>query len=149
MNKELLLSLGEKVNIAVSILNKENKVSRDYGIGFLLNHAEVNLLYIISTYPNENTSKLALRLGVTKGAIAQITKKLLEKELLTSFNIPKNKKEMYFELTKLGKKAISGHIQHHKQLNKGLQKYTDTLSEKEITTILTFFEELIKSYTVK
>jgi len=144
MNRELALSIAEKINKAMTLLNNEKKIARDYGIGFLLNHAEVHLLDIINDRPDENTSQLALRNGITKGAVAQITKKLMEKELITAFQIPENKKEVYFKLTKLGKKAVAGHTQHHDKLSAGLRKYFETLNDKDMQTILTFLDILIE-----
>jgi DNA-binding MarR family transcriptional regulator len=143
MDKELALVIGEKINKAVSILNSEKKVARDYGIGFPLNHAEVHLLDIINGHPDENPSQLAVRIGITKGAIAQTTAKLLEKDLITSFHPPENNKEVYFELTKLGKKAVSGHWKHHERLNTGLMNYFETLSGKDIKTIFSFLDTII------
>jgi DNA-binding MarR family transcriptional regulator len=144
MNRELALAIGEKINKAVTVLGREKKVARDYGIGFLLNHAEVHLLDTISQHQGENTSQLALRNGITKGAIAQITKKLLEKGLITAFQAPENRKEVYFELTKLGQKAVSGHDRHHRRLNAGLSKYFETLSNKDMQTISTFLDKIIE-----
>ncbi|GHT99208.1 hypothetical protein FACS1894142_6540 [Spirochaetia bacterium] len=144
MDKELALAIGEKINKAASILNSEKKVARDYGIGFPLNHAEVQLLDIINGHPDENTSQLAVRIGITKGAIAQITKKLLEKDLIARFHTPENNKEVYFELTRLGKKAVSGHWKHHERLNAGLMRYFETLSGKDIKTIFSFLDTVIK-----
>ena len=143
MNRELALSVAEKINKAVAVLSKEQKIARDYGTGFLLNHAEVHLLDTIKTHPGENTSALAVRNGITKGAIAQITKKLLEKDLITAFQTPENRKEVYFELTAPGKKAVSGHERHHKRLNAGLSKYFDTLNDKDMRTISAFLDMLI------
>jgi DNA-binding MarR family transcriptional regulator len=144
MNRELALAIAEKINKAVTVLDKEKKVARDYGVGFLLNHAEVHLLDTINQHQGENTSQLALRNGITKGAVAQITKKLLEKELITAFQVPENKKEVYFELTKLGKKAVSGHDRHHRRLNSGLTKYFETLSDKDMRTISAFLDKIIE-----
>jgi DNA-binding MarR family transcriptional regulator len=93
MNDELKLTVAEKLNKAVSILDRKKQVEQDYGISFPLNHAKIYLLYTIHRYPDENISQLALRLGITKGAIAQITKKLLEKGLMTSFHTSENKKD--------------------------------------------------------
>jgi DNA-binding MarR family transcriptional regulator len=143
MNSELTLTIEEKINKAVTILSNEKKIVRDYGIGFPLHHAEVHLLDTIRTHPGENTSALAMRNGITKGAIAQITKKLLEKKLITAFQMPENRKEVYFALTTLGKKAVSGHDRHHKRLNAGLSKYFDSLSDEDIQTITTFLDVLI------
>jgi DNA-binding MarR family transcriptional regulator len=143
MNRELALAIAEKTNKAVTVLGNEKKVPRDYGIGFLLNHAEVHLLDTINQHQGENTSQLALRNGITKGAIAQITKKLLEKGLIRSYQTPENKKEVYFELTNLGKKAVAGHDRHHKRLNSELTKYFETLGDKDMRTILTFLDKII------
>jgi DNA-binding MarR family transcriptional regulator len=144
MNKELALAIGEKINKAVTVLSKEKKVARDYGIGFPMNHAEVHLLDTINQHQGENTSQLAQRNGITKGAVAQITKKLLEKGLITAFQTPENRKEVYFELTKLGKKVVSGHDRHHRRLNAGLSKYFETLSYKDMQTISTFLDKVIE-----
>jgi DNA-binding MarR family transcriptional regulator len=144
MNTELALAIGEKLNKAVTVLDREKKVARDYGIGFFLNHAEVHLLDTINRHKSENTSRLAQRNGITKGAVAQITKKLLEKGLVTAFQTPENRKEVYFELTKLGKKAVSGHDRHHRRLNAGLAKYFETLSNKDMRTISGFLDKVIE-----
>jgi DNA-binding MarR family transcriptional regulator len=144
MNRELALAIAEKINKAVTILSNEKKIARDYGTGFPLNHAEVHLLDTINEHPGGNTSQLAVRNGITKGAIAQITKKLLEKDLITAFQTPENRKEVYFELTVIGKKAVSGHERHHKRLNSGLSKYFDTLNDKDMQTISAFLDMLIE-----
>jgi DNA-binding MarR family transcriptional regulator len=144
MNKEMAIDIGEKINKAVTVLGREQKVARDYGAGFPINHAEVHLLDTINKHPGENTSRLARRNGITKGAVAQITKKLLEKSLVTSFQMPGNRKEVYFELTKLGKKVVSGHDRHHKRLNAELSKYFDGLSDRDMKTIATFLDKIIE-----
>jgi DNA-binding MarR family transcriptional regulator len=144
MNKELTLAIGEKINKAVTVLSREKKVARDYGIGFPLNHAEVHLLDTINQHQDENTSQLAQRNGITKGAVAQITKKLLEKGLITTFQVPENRKEVYFELTKLGQKVVSGHDRHHRRMNAGLSKYFETLSDKDMQIISTFLDKIIE-----
>jgi DNA-binding MarR family transcriptional regulator len=147
MDKNLALAIAEKTNKAVSILNSEKKVPRDYGTGFPLNHADVHLLDTINGHLDENTSQLAARMGITKGAVAQITKRLAEKSLITTYHTPENKKEVYFELTKLGKKAVLGHRRHHERLNAGLQRYFESLSDKDMRTILTFLDVLIAGNT--
>ncbi|MDR2808540.1 MAG: MarR family transcriptional regulator [Spirochaetaceae bacterium] len=148
MNKDLPLAIGEKIKKVVSILYNEQKVARRYGIEFPLNHAEIHLLCIIGEHPEENTSQLAVRLNITKGAIAQNTKKLVGKGLMTSFHPPENKKKVYFELTKLGEKAVSGYYRHHKRLNDRLSEYWKTVSDKEMETIAAFLDALIDSSTL-
>jgi len=143
------LAIGEKLNKVIGLINSDIKTVRDYGTGFSLPHSEVFLLWIISEYPNDNTSRLALRLGITKGAIAQVTKKLYEKGLITSFHTPENRKETFFKPTKLGKKAVSGHIRYHEQQSAQILEFINSLSGKEIKTINAFFDVLINSYSPK
>jgi DNA-binding MarR family transcriptional regulator len=144
MNRKLALAIGEKINKAVTALSREKKIARDYGAGFPINHAEVHLLDSIKQHKGENTSLLALRNGITKGAVAQITKKLLEKGLITAFQTPENRKEVYFALTQTGEKVVAGHNRHHRRLNTGLSKYFETLSDKDMQTILTFLDKVIE-----
>ena len=80
MHRQLALILAEKINKAITVLNAEKKTPRDYGIGFSLYHSEIRLLDTIAVHAGENSSALAARLGITKGAITQVVKKLTEKK---------------------------------------------------------------------
>ena len=149
MINEAYLAIGEKINKAVGLISRDLKIARDYGTGFSLPHSEILLLHIISENPSDNSSCLAMRLGITKGAIAQVTKKLQEKGLMTSFHTPENKKEMFFELTKLGKKAVSGHIRYHEQKSNQILESFNSLNNKDMKIINSFLDELINSYSFK
>jgi DNA-binding MarR family transcriptional regulator len=125
-------NLVEKIYKITNIVNQEMKVARDYGVGFPLYHSEVQMLDVIDNHEGANASELAKTLGVTCGAIGQVTKKLMNKGLIESYQLSDNKKEVYFRLTDLGRKASIGHQKHHEKLNAGVYDYICKLEESEL-----------------
>jgi DNA-binding MarR family transcriptional regulator len=136
--------LAEKLYKTVNVLNREMKTARDYGIGFKLCHSEVTLLDIIKAHQNATASDLSRILGVTTGAVWQVSKKLQDKGLIESYQIEDNKKEVYFRLTELGKKAGRGHRKHHEGINAGLFDYFSRLTERDLKKIHEFLDSVIK-----
>lgn len=144
MDKKSALALAEKFNKTMNMRNVEMKAARDYGIGFPLYHSEVHLLDAINLHDGENERELAARLGVTKGAVGQVAKKLVSKGLAESYQLPDNKKEIYFRLTDLGRKAVTGHQRHHERINTSLFAYIDSLEEKDVQTIMEFLDVMMQ-----
>jgi DNA-binding MarR family transcriptional regulator len=144
VKRESALALSEKFNKTMNSRSEEMKAARDYGIGFPLYHSEVHLLDVVNLHGNENERELAERLGVTKGAVAQVAKKLLDKKLIESYQKPGNRKEIYFRLTDTGQKAAEGHAQHHARMNVGLFAYIDGLDEKDVAVIMKFLDVMQK-----
>lgn len=63
-----------------------------YEVEFPLHHAEVHLLEAISALEGANVGELARYLGMTSGAISQVTRKLLDKGLIEAYRKPGNRK---------------------------------------------------------
>jgi DNA-binding MarR family transcriptional regulator len=144
MDRQSALGLAEKFNKTMRAHSDEMRTARDYGVGFALYHSEVHLLDIIDLHEGENGKELANRLGITKGAVAQTAKKLIEKGLIENFQRPDNKKEVCFRLTESGKKAVRGHKRHHEQMNTGLFEYIEMLGEKDVEIIMRFLDVMEK-----
>lgn len=125
-------NLVEKFYKMTSVVSQEMKTARDYGVGFLLYHSEVQLLDIIDNHEGANASELAKLVGITSGAIGQVSKKLLNKRLIETYRLPNNKKEVYFKLTDLGRKASEGHRKHHETINLGIYEYLSRLDKNDL-----------------
>lgn len=67
--------------------------------------SEVHCIESIGKSVDPNVTKLAESLYMTRGAISKITKKLIKKDVIESYQKPENKKEIYFKLTEQGKKC--------------------------------------------
>jgi DNA-binding MarR family transcriptional regulator len=144
MNLDNYIELMEKLYKTINVLNQEIKTARDYGIGVNLYHSEVGLLEIIKMHKNATASDLSRILGVTTGAVWQVSKKLQKKGLIESYQIEDNKKEVYFCLTALGEKVSKGHEKHHETINAGIFEYLSRLEERDVKKIGEFLDTIIK-----
>lgn len=75
--------------------------------------AEMHCMHWIGLTGQPNVTKIAERMRMTRGAISKIVKKLIGKELVESYQILKNKKEIYFRLTDNGRRLFDEHLQCH------------------------------------
>ena len=143
-NKELVIDKIEKI---MSIIVPEIDTPWDYGMGFPLFYAEIQLLMIIKSNEGANAGALAHTMKVTAGAVSQIAGKLLKKELIESYRLPDNRKEVFFRLTKSGGKVFSAHQKHINKAGDAFMKFTDGLSRKDTQIICDFLDAWIQGVT--
>jgi DNA-binding MarR family transcriptional regulator len=106
----------------------------------------VHLLETIDKHEGANANELSKILGLTNGAISQVAKKLLDKALIESYQLPNNKKEVYFRLTDSGLKVLEGHREHHAKINAAFFDFvTDRATERDIRAIMKFMDLIISS----
>jgi DNA-binding MarR family transcriptional regulator len=109
-----------------------------------INLAEVHCIDQIGAMDGANVTKIADAMGMTRGAISKISKKLLAKELIESYQRPENNKEVYFRLTEPGRRVYADHrICHLKAQEKKLAILAG-YSECEQVVILKFLTDIIR-----
>jgi DNA-binding MarR family transcriptional regulator len=140
--EEKTRELMEKFFRTVNLVNEETRTPWDYGIGFPLHHSEVTFLHIVAAHKEANAGELARYLGISNAAVSQVAKKLLNKGLMETYRIGDNRKEVFFRLTGLGKKADMGHKKHHKNIYAGFLDYCERLSEKEVEMIISYLDAI-------
>lgn len=106
----------ENVYRLINKYNQKTKIARRYGTEDLLYSAEVHMIEIIGSYKTITTTKLAVVLGITKGAVSQVTRKLLEKNLIKKNSSGDKVNETPFSLTDDGKVVYSYHQAMHKEM---------------------------------
>lgn len=77
---------------------------------------------------------------MTRGAISKLTKKLIEKGLIESYQKSDNKKEIYFRLTEQGKVIYKIHEDLHKEFQERDKDMFEQITEEEMNSILSFVE---------
>src|SRR5690348_860834 len=77
--------------------------------------SEVHCIEYIERNADSNVTNLAESFYMTRGAISKLTKKLINKGLIESYQKPDNKKEIYFRLTGQGKVIYKIHEDLHKE----------------------------------
>lgn len=124
MNNELqnLIDLFLKILHLYSVINRK---PRDYGTGDLLYLTEIHTITMVGKNREINMTRLAELMGVTKGAISQTIRKLVNKNLIVKENTT-NRKEFNLKLSEKGLAVMKG----QESLQKELFAFAATLYEK-------------------
>ncbi|MCF8083209.1 MAG: MarR family transcriptional regulator [Deltaproteobacteria bacterium] len=108
------------------------KLPQDYGIGEVLYPAEIHAIEMIGKNPGMNVTELASGLGVTKGAVSQIIKKLNNKGLVAKYRDPRNEKAVLVGLTGRGRLAFDGHEAFHAQYDAEIMRLVSELPRHKV-----------------
>jgi Transcriptional regulators len=103
--------------------------------------SEVHCIESIGRNPDSNVTKLAETFYMTRGAISKLTKKLIEKGVIESYQRPDNKKEIYFRLTEQGKAIYETHEKMHNEYRERDKAIFEQVTEEQIQIMLGFMEK--------
>lgn len=104
--------------------------------GYTLN--EVEVIEHIALIPNANVTKLANASYMTRGAISKLTKKLIAKDIIDSYQDDNNKKEIYFRLTVKGQEINNIHNKLHQSFLERDKEVFENMADDEFDTIFRF-----------
>lgn len=103
--------------------------------------SEVHCIEYIGKTPDSNVTELAESFYMTRGAISKLTKKLMSKGLIESYQSPDNKKEIYFRLTEQGKNVYNIHEELHKEFVKRDEVIFEQISEEQFDSMISFINK--------
>lgn len=141
--EEILDNLMRILNLAIAI----EREPLDIGHGVLLHASEIHLIEMAGRYPDESLSRIASRLGITKGAVSQTAQRLEEKGYLLRINPEGDRKTIVFRLTKRGQEALEWHRTYHEKVNTALAKAVSGITPDEfdrLKSILRAVEEILE-----
>jgi len=138
MNKEeqVLLGFRDLYNKLVW-LNKEKMEESLKGY----KPSEVHCIEYIEKNEDSNVTKLAESFYMTRGAISKLTKKLIERGLIESYQKSDNKKEIYFRLTEKGKVIYQIHEDLHNEFHERDKAVFEQVSEEQFDSMLNFVDK--------
>jgi DNA-binding MarR family transcriptional regulator len=139
----------EKMIRLINRINQANKAPSDYGTGKVLYHSEIHMIEAINNHKNVNSSELANILGITRGAVTQVTSKLVKKGFINQYRIANNKKEAYYRLTDLGKIANTEHCKNRRNIYRNISRYLDGTKPDTIKVINTYIDKMIEIWPPK
>jgi DNA-binding MarR family transcriptional regulator len=134
--------LGDLFYRVLSKYIASERIPKDFGIKCKLYPSEIHMVHAIGKNTGINVTELATYLGITKGAVPKMIKKLSSKGLVESYKSINNKKEVYLKLTAEGKKAQKGYLQYHKERNLYLKRLYNKLTKDEIELITNVLKEV-------
>jgi DNA-binding MarR family transcriptional regulator len=102
--------------------------------------SEVHCIEYIGRNADSNVTKLAEAFYMTSGAISKLTKKLIKKGIIESYQRPDNKKEIYFRLTSQGQAIYRIHEELHKEFQERDSAVFEQITEEQFDNMLRFVE---------
>ncbi len=140
-------ALRTMVDHFLTILHLYSVIARkpiDYGTGDMLYFTEIRTIATIGKSREINMTRLAEKMGVTKGAISQTVRKLVSKDLITKLNT-NNKKEFMLKLTLRGETADKGHESYLWDLFTFAETLYDRASAQDRELVTGLFEAIIQN----
>ena len=102
--------------------------------------SEVHCIEYIGKNIDTNVTKLAESFYMTRGAMSKLTKKLINKGYIESYQKPENKKEIYFKLTEQGKEIFEIHEGLHKEFLERDKIVFEQVTEQQLKDMINFVE---------
>lgn len=137
----------EIMHLFLRVVHKYNaleKIPVKHSAKHDLYHSERHMLDRIADNPHLNISDLAKHAGVTKGAISQIVKKLEDKGIVSRLKKESSDKEVFVELTALGKSVYAERKKINSETIAPLVRELKRYSDDGVGTVVEMFRWLDK-----
>lgn len=105
------------------------------------NPSEIHCIEYVGKNTDSNVTILADSLYMTRSAISKLTKKLVKKGLIESYQKPENKKEIYFRLTEKGESIYNAHEKLHKGYQERDKAIFEQMTKEQFDIIISFAEK--------
>jgi DNA-binding MarR family transcriptional regulator len=132
----------ESLDLAFALMELDKK-TRYYGTDVPIFHSEIHVIKAIAEHPCIHVGGLADILGVTKGAVSEIIKKLERKALIIKEVDELNLSRYLLSLSKKGEKAHKIHMHYHALLNSVVENELQNATESELNFLSSFLLSLI------
>jgi DNA-binding MarR family transcriptional regulator len=110
--------------------------------GVSLYPSEIHLLLVINRDQPVNATRIADKLGITKGAVSQTITRLQKKGIIIKENDPHNKNELILSLTSLGRRAFDKYQELQNSVAESLFSIFSTYSPEEQEIIKRFLFQI-------
>lgn len=122
----------EKAYRVINKFSMKTKQPRTYGTEYMLYSSEVHMLEVIGSYEKLTATRIAEKLGITKGAVSQTTAKLLEKGLIQKSLSGAGKNEILISLTAQGYIVYKNHRKLHENMMEKITQVMNQMSKESI-----------------
>ena len=102
-------------------------------------YCEVHCLDFINTHEMPNVTRIAASLRLARGSVSRILRRLEGQGLIRRFQIPSNRKEVYFALTEEGAEVCRLHERRHQKWLMRDTAFLSGFSSEELDWLILFF----------
>ncbi|WP_052339725.1 MarR family transcriptional regulator [Gorillibacterium massiliense] len=107
-----------------------------------LSISSLHVLDVINAHEGIKGVDIAREMGITKGAISKITRKLLDQGLIRKTQLPANQKEIYFSMTPLGTELAELHRIFHQEQDQKAMELLSSFDAASLKIVADFLEKL-------
>jgi DNA-binding MarR family transcriptional regulator len=132
----------ESLDLAFALMELDKK-TRYYGTDVPIFHSEIHVIKAIAEHSCIHVGGLAEILGVTKGAVSEILKKLERKALVKKEVDELNLSRYLLSLTEKGEKAHKNHMHYHSIIDSMVENELQNATEEEVQFLSNFLLALI------
>ena len=143
MNKENQKIGYDLLNLIMTFLELDKQI-RNYGTDVPIYHSEIHMISAIARHPGIHVGGLADLLGVTKGSVSEIIRKLEKKALVMKDTDEHNLSKLSLYLTEKGKTAHENHMRYHSVLDDMIDSELAGASERELQFLSGFLAAVTK-----
>jgi len=147
---EKMAELLRTLDRVVSRLAAIQQTPRAYGTNAQLYSTEIHTIQAIGDVANATVTRLAKRMGVTKGAVSQTVAKLASKRLVRKRAVPGNAREVRIELTDLGRIAYRSHEAFDRKILSAIEAHCGADTERMVDLylkVLRDFEAILRLHS--
>lgn len=126
-DKVLFLSIKR----LIQVLTVGRRVARSYA-GVDLHKAEIHVLEVIGQHPGVTASQISEMFNITKGAVSQLTAKLLAKDVVEKHLSTRDIRAHELHLTPLGSKVFEDHEKYEEALVAAILAKLETVPDEQM-----------------
>lgn len=146
MDREALLTeIWNNQDTAFDLTTEYNDMPHKYGVRVLY-QAEAYIISSIGQNPGITTTELAKIFHKTISACSQITKRLIEKDLIYRVNNAENKREYYLFLTPDGENVFQAQLDMNRHSKEQMYKKLEQFSDQQLEMALLVQKTINEAY---
>lgn len=143
-------SIIEKYMLLVEKISNTTNTFKSFDTDVNIYRSEIHVIQIIGDRKALHISELSRLLGITKGTVSQIVKRIENKGLVKKQVDENNNTRQLVRLTEKGIAAYNAHVAYHRQNHNEMENFLDTLSTEQKTAVEEFLSrasEMIKDHS--
>ncbi len=119
-------------------ISNTSRQSKKFDTDVDIYRSEIHIIQLIGDHSELYLSQIAKMIGITKGTVSQIIKRLQTKGLLIKYVDATNNTRQLARLTEKGALAYKAHNRYHKQQHKEMETFLLSLDDEQLAILERF-----------
>ena len=146
MDKKEFITFNNRFNRFILVFEQLKKNQHKSGVDKSITLNEVHLIVVIGKNQPLNLVKLSELLEVSRSAITQSVRRLIQKSLVVFDFEPNNGKNKYLRLSEKGIEVFKIHKEQQAYIEKSIFSVLNNYSEVELKTVVKLMDDIEKAW---